>query len=133
MPIVITFDIEGAPPQERNRIQSFFERLGWQNLGGSSYRYPRLGTQDQPVEDWFNHVIPALTLFRQYLIQSNRPLGCFTLDVQSTTGYDPSTGFGAAPAMGQGIHLYQPTNSAFGERNLRNWIDTLQYPYNTGP
>lgn len=133
MPIVVTFDIQGAPPLERNRIQSFFERLGWQNLGGSSYRYPRLGTQDQPVEDWFNHVIPALTLFRQYLIESNRPLSCFTLDVQSTTGYEPSTGFGTAPATGQGIHLYQPTNSAFGERKLRSWLDTLQYPYNAGP
>lgn len=132
MPVVITFDIEGAPPLERNRIQSSFERLGWQNLGGSSYRYPRLGTQDQPVEDWFNHVIPALTLFRQYLIESGRSLSCFTLDVQSTTGFDPSTGFGSGPVDGQAIQLYTPTNTAFGERNLREWVSNLTYPYDVG-
>ncbi len=132
MPVVITFDIEGAPPGERNRIQSFFERFGWQNLGGSSYRYPRLGTQDQPVEDWFNHVIPALTLFRQYLVKSGRPLGCFTLDVQSTTGYEPKGGFGTGPLDGANVRLYQPGNTAFGERNLRDWIDNLDYPYDVG-
>lgn len=129
MPIVITFDIEGAPPQERNRIQSFFERFGWQNLGGSSYRYPRLGTQDQPVEDWFNHVIPALTLFRQYLVKSERPLSSFTLDTQSTTGYEPENSFGSSPQTGDGLRLYKPGNTAFGERNLRDWIDSLTYPY----
>ncbi len=54
MPVVITFDIEGAEPIERNRIQSFFERLVGKISGeartdtGSSYRYSRLGT-DQPV------------------------------------------------------------------------------------
>lgn len=132
MPVVITFDIKGAPPQERNRIQSSFERLGWQNLGGSSYRYPKLGTQDQPVEDWFNHVIPALTLFRQYLIKSGRPLSSFTLDVQSTTGYDPDTGFGAGPLNGEDIRLYQPNNPSFGERNLKDWIDEITYPYTVG-
>jgi hypothetical protein len=40
MPVVFTFDIKGAPSNEYNRIQSFFERFGWENLGGSSYRYP---------------------------------------------------------------------------------------------
>ncbi|WP_337914422.1 hypothetical protein [Vibrio cholerae] len=132
MPVVITFDIEAAPSQERNRIQSAFERFGWQNLGGSSYRYPRLGTEDQPVEDWFNHVIPALTLFRQYLISSGRSLGCFTLDVQSTTGFDLDTGFGTAPQNPDDVRLYAPTNTAFGERNLKQWLGALTYPYPVG-
>lgn len=132
MPIVITFDIEGAPPQERNRIQSFFERLGWQNLGGSAYRYPRLGTVDQPVEDWFNHVIPALALFRQYLIESNRPLSCFTLDIQSTTGYDPNSGFGTPPVIGTSVKLYDPKNTSFGKEKLQTWISSLKFPYSVG-
>ncbi len=96
MAVIITFDIEGAPPQERNRIQSFFERLGWENLGGSSYRYPRLGTDDQPVEDWFNHVVPALMLFRTYALKSERKISKFTIDVQSSSGHNPATDFGAA-------------------------------------
>lgn len=132
MPAVITFDIAGAPPAERNRIQSLFERLGWQNLGGSSYRYPKLGTIDQPVEDWFNHVIPALTLFRQYLIESKRPLSCFTLDIQSTTGHNPNTGFGTPPQTGKSVKLYKPTNTAFGEKKLQDWIDSLKFPYEVG-
>jgi hypothetical protein len=47
MPVVVTFDIQGALPIEHNRIQSFFTRLGWENLGGSSYRYPKLGSTEQ--------------------------------------------------------------------------------------
>jgi hypothetical protein len=129
MPIVITFDIQGAPPVERNRIQSFFQRFGWENLGGSSYRYPRLGTVDQPVEDWFNHVVPALMLFRAYLLSSGRPLTKFTLDVQSSSGYSPNSNYGNAPRAGHDVTLYTSTNLQFGEQNLRDWLDGLTYPY----
>jgi hypothetical protein len=128
MPVVFTFDIRGAQPVEHNRIQSFFERLGWQNLGGSSYRYPRLGTQ-QPVEDWFNHVIPALMLFRSFILSSGRQLGGFTIDVQSSTGFDPNSGYGTAPAQGNATQLYAPSNQAFGEQNLRDWLSGIAYPY----
>jgi hypothetical protein len=55
MPIVLTFDLITALKQDNDhpRLQSMFERFGWQNLGGSAYRYPRLGSK-QPVEDWLN-------------------------------------------------------------------------------
>lgn len=33
MPVTLSFDLEGAPPVQRNRIQSMFERFGWQNIG----------------------------------------------------------------------------------------------------
>src|ERR1700730_14657234 len=88
MPVVFTFEVRAAPPQERNRIQSFFERFGWENIGGSSYRYPRLGTDDQPVEDWLNHVVPALMLFRCYILSSRRQLPKFTIDVQASAGHN---------------------------------------------
>ncbi len=61
MPVILTLDVENAGPGEHNRIQSAFERLGWEALGGTAYRYPKLGAE-QPTEDWFNHVIPALML-----------------------------------------------------------------------
>src|SRR5438132_8367751 len=96
MPAVITFDIKKATTKERNRVQSFFERLGWENLGGSSYRYPRLGS-DQPTEDWFNHVIPALMLFRAFIVKGDVTLKKFTLDVQSSTGFNPESGYGTPP------------------------------------
>jgi hypothetical protein len=91
---VVTFDLEGAQPgAEYNRIQSFFERLGWQNLGGTSYRYSKLGTEE-PVEDWLNHVVPALMLLRAYLTTTGRPLKKFTLDCQSSAGYDRAGPYG---------------------------------------
>jgi hypothetical protein len=129
MPIVVTFDIEGAPPRDRNRIQSFFERLGWENLGGSSYRYPRLGS-DQPVEDWFNHIIPALMLFRTYLISSGKTLSKFTLDVQASSGFNPTTKYGCAPTnVPPALVLYDPNSQAFGEKKLLDWLASVSYPY----
>ena len=135
MPVVFTFDIEGAPPVERNRIQSFFERFGWQNIGGSSYRYPRLGTTDQPVEDWLNHIIPALMLFRTYILSSRRRVPLFTIDVQSSAGYSQTTLQGTRARPGNGnrrMTLYPPANNAFGEANLRDWLDSVTFPYPVG-
>jgi hypothetical protein len=132
LPIIVTFDIEGAPPLERNRIQCGFERLGWENLGGSAYRYPRLGA-DQPVEDWFNHVIPALMLFRAYVMESGRALSKFTVDVQSSAGANPETGYGNVPLGPNQIHFYQPSHPGhFGLANLRQWIQAIPYPYAVG-
>jgi hypothetical protein len=128
LPVILTFDIQGAPPKERNRIQCAFERFGWENLGGSSYRYPRLGA-DQPVEDWFNHVVPALMLFRTYVIDSGRPLSKFTLDVQSSTGANPLSGFGNLPLDAAHIPFYTPNHGHFGLKNLRKWVKCISYPY----
>ena len=135
MPVILTFDLKGAPSAEHNRIQSFFERFGWQNLGGSSYRYPRLGTslEEQPVENWFNHVIPALMLFRSYVIASRRELTKFSLDVQTSTGLHRSPNgeiFGAPPLPADELHFYAPNNVSFGESNLRDWLGAVTYPYN---
>lgn len=129
MPIVITFDIERAKPIEHNRIQSLFERFGWENLGGSSYRYPKLGTDDQPVEDWLNHVVPALMLFRTYIIRNKKVLKKYTLDVNSSTGYSPLASYGNNASDGTTVPLYTPTNPAFGEKNLREWITNIPFPY----
>jgi hypothetical protein len=116
VPVTLSFDIQGASPTQRNRLQSMFERFGWQNLGGSSYRYPTLGKAPY-AEDWFNHVIPALMLFRTYILESGLPLTKFSLDVQSSTGYFPSKQFGTAPKGADGIKFYQPTNTSFGLKN----------------
>lgn len=131
MPIVVTFDIESAQPGEHNQIQSFFERFGWENLGGTSYRYPRLGTTDQPVEDWFNHVIPALMLFRTYILSNGRTLKKGTLDIQSSTGYSPKINWGSPPQLGKDMKLYDPNNKQFGEKNLIDWLDDIEYPYSS--
>jgi hypothetical protein len=148
MPVLLTYDFEGASTIEFNRLQCMFERLGWENLGGSSYRYPRLGTSDQPVEDWLNHVVPALMLFRAFAINSASELKQFTLDIQSSSGYQHSTTFGSAPFSGTDMKtetvkankssstkkklkkkLYKPSNGSFGEKKLIEWLDDVVYPY----
>ncbi len=45
MPVTITFDIEDASVKDvndRGRIYAAFQRLGWENIGGSAWRYPAL-------------------------------------------------------------------------------------------
>jgi hypothetical protein len=135
MPIFFTFDISAAPSNERNRIQSMFERLKWQHIGGSAYRYPRLGTtdEDQPVENWFNHVISALMLFRTYIVESGRTLSKYTLDVQTSAGLDPDTDFGNPPVSGSDIDFEDtPGNTSFGRSNLVAWLEEISYPYEVG-
>jgi hypothetical protein len=108
--------------------------LGWENLGGSSYRYPRLGTTDQPVEDWLNHIVPALMLFRAFVLGSACALQKFTLDVQSSSGFNRATQFGSLPLSGTDMKdskLYSPINPSFGEKNLIQWLDGINYPYQT--
>lgn len=129
MPVVLTFDLQGAQPSDHNRIQSLFERFGWENLGGSSYRYPRLGTKNQPVEDWFNHVVPALMLFRAYTLSEGRQIRRFTVDAQSSSGYNPETEFGSPPLAGEDITFYDPKNQQFGKSNLVEWLDKIRWPY----
>ena len=128
MPILFSFDIKGAPPGERNRLQSFFERLGWENVGGSSYRYPPLGTQPQ-TEDWFNCVIPALMLFRAFILRSGRRLTKFSLDTQSSTGYNRASKYGRRPRAGAKMSFESTSQPAFGARNLREWLEQVTWPY----
>lgn len=129
MPIVITFHLKGAGPATRNRMQSFFERLGWQNLGGSAFRYPKLAAQQQsPMEDWFNHVIPALMLLRSAVLNQNLEMTKFTLDVQSSTGLEQG-GPGAPPMLVGPGDMFAPTTIEFGEQKLLDWINGIGYPY----
>jgi len=133
VPIIVTFDIHRPTSQELNRIRSFFERLGWEHLGNTAYRYPRLHGQ-HPTEDWFNHVIPALMLLRAFARQAastGRNLRKFSIDVQSSTGFNPVTNVGSPPLPADHIPFYQPSPSglAFGLQNLEAWIDGVAWPY----
>jgi len=134
--ITVTFDIERPTPAELNRVRGGFERLGWQHLGNTACRFPELG-QVTTVEDWFNRVIPALMLLRCFarsIAKSGRILRLFTIDVQSSTGYMPLTdtpGVGVPPLSGVDIEFVDPSKSgnAFGARNLRDWLDSIEWPY----
>lgn len=131
MAVVITFDLTNYNTNDHGRLKAMFERFGWENLGGTAYRYPRLGTDDQPVEDWLNHVVPALMMFRAYL--TNHPevtLDRFTIDTNSSSGFNPTSGFGNGPLPGSQAADYDPQHPGhFGQRNLWEWLDNIPYPY----
>ena len=130
MPVILTFDLQAADDNDHSRLQSLFERLGWQNLGGTSYRYPRLGAEpEQPIEDWLNHVIPALALFRGYLVKKPTVLSKFTLDVQTSTGFNPDTQFGKGIRAGKDV-VYQPKNNQFAKKELLSYLNRKDiFPY----
>ncbi len=132
MPIVLTFDLQNYEPNHHSYLRSALERLGWQNLGGTSFRYPKLGST-QPVEDWFNYVIPALMLVRAYASKYPGRIAKFTLDTQSSSGYDPAAGYGNPPlkAMDFDFKIYPPTVQQFGEKKLIEWIDAIDSPTST--
>lgn len=142
MPVVLTFDLNSAhtAPNDHAYLKSAFHRLGWQSIGSTAYRYPRLGTTDQPVEDWLNHVIPALALFRAYCAKNPQAVDDFSLEVHSSSsgfvpasegqsGSEPRHEFGRKALVGLDIPLYAspPPRHHYGESNLRNWIDSIRW------
>src|SRR5438876_7667205 len=113
MPITVTFDIDRPTPLELNRLRSAFQRLGWEHLGNTAYRYPKLHEHDS-VEDWFNHVVPALMLLRafaRYAASTGRNITKFSIDVQSSTGFNPVTGVGTLPLPAVEIAYSEPSTS----------------------
>jgi hypothetical protein len=133
MPVIVTFDVERPTSLELNRLRGVFERLGWEHLGNTAYRYPMLHERNK-VEDWFNHVIPALMLLRafaRHAVDSGRSVTKFSLDVQSSTGFNPLTEVGTLPLAGDETPLSPPSSSGekFGEQRLRDWLDGVKWPY----
>jgi hypothetical protein len=137
MPITVTFDIDRPTPRELNRIRGFFDRLGWEHLGNTAYRYPKLHSR-HPAEDWFNHVIPALMLLRafaRHAAATGRNITKFSIDVQSSTGHDPETGIGTPPLPADRITYSLPSVAGqdFGRGNLEAWIDGIAWPSRPPP
>lgn len=130
MPITLTFDIDQASihdANDRTRIIACFERLGWEHIGGSAWRYPALGSQNVS-EDWFNHVIPALMYFRSIVEHAGLDVYNFTIDAHSEAGHRGR----AAPPLGQpivnGAHITMyPTAPGYqnmlSEDRLRQFVE----------
>lgn len=128
MPVMLSYNLTGHQGINNTHIQSMLERFGWENVGGSSYRYPPLDDRSTPrPEDWFNHVVPALMLFRAYVLKQGLTVSHFSLDASVSTGFNGR--HGAVPQDDPG--LAQPNNGAFGEKNLRDWLSaaTAAVPY----
>lgn len=126
MPVTITFDIEDASVQDvndRGRIYAAFQRLGWENIGGSAWRYPALGSQNIS-EDWFNHVIPALMYFRSLVEHAGINVYNFTIDAHSEAGHRGRANppLGAAIAAAANIEMYPSAYNSLSEQRLRRFV-----------
>ncbi|HEY4320116.1 MAG TPA: hypothetical protein VGM77_02970 [Gemmatimonadales bacterium] len=102
MPITLSFDFDQASvtdPNDRTRVQVAFSRFGWEHIGGSSWRYPKLDQAGAVGEDWFNCVIPALVYFRALVEHGGIRVTKFTLDAHSEAGFRSGVaGTGILPA-----------------------------------
>ena len=122
MPITVSYDLHDASVNHRNYIRSMFERFGWKRLGGSVFRYERLKSQ----EDWLNDVVPSLMFFRSYTLRHGIQVRFFTLDTNSVTRIDfsdPHRTLGRQPAKGDDLKLRKPTNNQSSERRRRRHVD----------
>lgn len=126
MPISVTYDIDdAADSNDRNRLRVAFQRFGWETIGGTAYRYPPLQTIPAPpsLEDWFNHVVPALMYFRSLVEARGIPVTNFTIDGSVHTGWRAGAGAtiqnnaqlacGAVPAT---------TGNVLSDTRLRDWV-----------
>ena len=132
MPVILTYDLQrpkGADTHEAGRIQSMFERFRWQKAGSSTYRYPAFGEKSQQ-EDWLNHVIPALMLFRTIILASGRQLNNYTLEAHSSSAFNIDSGYGTPPSNSPNI-LETPSNQQFGKTQLLDWL-CMKSPYSIG-
>jgi hypothetical protein len=104
-----------------------FERFHWKRLGGSVFRYDGTGEPHERMEDWLNHVVPALMFFRSYVTANNMALKKFTLDSHSVVFIDqsdPKSAFGSVPLNGSDLNLAVPSNSQVREQALRDFVNS---------
>lgn len=124
MPIIITFDLPGdTDANDRARIRVAFQRLRWEFVGGTAYRYPRIG-DDHPSEDWFNHVAPALMYLRSLTQRQGINVSRFSIDACSSGGH--SGGIGAPIHAPADITMYEPSSApdVLSEQRLKGWIES---------
>jgi hypothetical protein len=102
-------------------------------LGGkgcSVFRYEMDGE-----EDWLNEVVPALMIFRSYLLAKGISITAFTLDTHSVARIDtsdPDETLGYAPADGEDITLYAPTNNQSSEKRIRRAVESVISLFESG-
>jgi hypothetical protein len=131
MPVTLSFEIEGSAGEQ---IGSLFERLGWERLESGTYRYPRIVEEQGrgTLEDWFNHVVPALMLFRCYVLRHRLTVKQFTLDTTSSTGYRRGAEVGSPPLLAENIRLRRATGETEVDDQcwsaLEDWLDAIDFP-----
>jgi hypothetical protein len=112
---------------DRTRIRLAFQRFGWETIGGTAYRYPPLSTDEDDsdeLEDWFNHVVPALMYMRSLIDSQNIDVTNYTIDAFSSTGWRNGTD-GPEIQSSENIDMSSDTTSGdpvLSEERLQRWM-----------
>lgn len=139
MPVNFLFKFKDARSDQK-QIGALFERLGWECFDAGSFRYPRLtnGSDRPALEDWFNHVVPALMLFRSYVLAHGLVVERIALDASVSTGYRREPAVGNPPLPANEVKLYEPnednvsTNASYDDQEwsmLQDWLDGIHFPF----
>lgn len=141
MPITVTFDLEfsekvnaaknkdSIKSSTSNRITCAFNQFGWESLGGTAYRYPKLHSEHK-VEDWFNHVVPALMLLRTLALEEDVSVSRFSIDAHSSTGHSLGDEVNdVLPKKSKDVTFYESKDDSFNQGKLKEWIDSVKWPY----
>jgi hypothetical protein len=72
-----------------------------------------------------------LRAFARHAATSGRNIRKFSIDVQSSTGFNPLTNVGTPPLPANQITYSQPSRSgrAFAQQQLEDWLDNISWPY----
>ncbi len=134
MPITFTYDIEAAEDRsdDRARINLSFRRFGWESLGGSSWRFPKLARQALSTEDWMNHVIPALMVFKAIVISQKLNVQSYSLDGSVHSGVRTDNDIiGSKIAASHEVELFDPNvkearSAKLSESRLRTLLENME-------
>jgi len=130
MPITITFDLNSRTTDgnDRTRIRLAFQRLGWETIGGTAYRYPPLNAQQaqQLPEDWFNHVVPALMYMRALIEKKRIQVENFTIDAHTSTAWHGSAGPRILDTQSMPLAVPPTEDAALSETRLRDWLKSVR-------
>jgi hypothetical protein len=147
LPITITYTVDSARSGFvgndlnvfTNRIQSLFQRFGWEHVSQSQFRYPSSNATQTSITALFNRVVPALMCFKIFSISCGVYFDAITIhaiidaahNVNSSSAppqltFDPEPRNYLRQNKHSGVSIY-----TFGYKNLRQWLRRLQrnFPY----
>jgi hypothetical protein len=147
MPINLAYTVDAAASglsavhlaSFNNRVQSLFQRLGWEHVSQSQFRYPSNNSTNISFISFMNRIVPGLSLFRYYSIRNRIHFSSFTIDATIHVHHNsngPNTP-GSLPLQDDPKKYVRSnrhsgvTNLQFGYKNLCEFLSHCQthFPY----
>lgn len=130
MPITVSFDIRDTRnnTDDRRKINLAFERCGFEHIGGSTWRFPKLGEPDDQA-DFMNYGLLALDYFKTLVAARGIQVPKLIVQVHFEVAYNCQA---AAPFLkGADLSLdlpeeYGPSQAKLSESRLKKYVVDAQ-------